>query len=46
MALGGLAGLGITANLQVMLGVNLLIQGLILEVIIVAAVTLYKHEGD
>ncbi len=44
--LGGVLLLGITANLLVMLGVNQFIQGLIQGVIIVAAVALYKQEGD
>lgn len=38
--------LGISANLLVMLGVSQFIQGLIQGVIIVAAVALYKQEGD
>ena len=44
--LGGVLLLGLTANLLVMLGVNQFIQGLIQGVIIVAAVALYKQEGD
>ncbi len=44
--LGGVLLLGITANLLVMLGVSQFIQGLIQGVIIVAAVALYKQEGD
>ncbi len=44
--LGGVLLLGITANLLVMLGVNQFIQGLIQGLIIVAAVALYKQEGD
>ena len=44
--LGGVLLLGITANLLVMLGVNQFVQGLIQGVIIVAAVALYKQEGD
>jgi len=44
--LGGVLLLGITANLLVMLGVNQFIQGLIQGVIIVAAVALYKQEGE
>ena len=44
--LGGVLLLGITANLLVMLGVNQFIQGLIQGIIIVAAVALYKQEGD
>ena len=44
--LGGVLLLGISANLLVMLGVNQFIQGLIQGIIIVAAVALYKQEGD
>lgn len=44
--LGGVLLLGITANLLVMLGVSQFIQGLIQGIIIVAAVALYKQEGD
>ncbi|MCY4145242.1 MAG: ABC transporter permease [Chloroflexi bacterium] len=44
--LGGVLLLGITANLLVMLGVSQFIQGLIQGLIIVAAVALYKQEGD
>ncbi len=44
--LGGVLLLGLTANLLVMLGVSQFIQGLIQGVIIVAAVALYKQEGD
>ncbi len=44
--LGGVLLLGITANLLVMLGVSQFILGLIQGVIIVAAVALYKQEGD
>ena len=44
--LGGVLLLGITANLLVMMGVSQFIQGLIQGVIIVAAVALYKQEGD
>ena len=44
--LGGVLLLGITANLLVMLGVNQFVQGLIQGIIIVAAVALYKQEGD
>ena len=44
--LGGVLLLGLTANLLVMLGVNQFIQGLIQGLIIVAAVALYKQEGD
>ncbi len=44
--LGGVLLLGITANLLVMLGVNSFIQGLVQGIIIVAAVALYKQEGD
>ncbi len=44
--LGGVLLLGISANLLVMLGVSQFIQGLIQGVIIVAAVALYKQEGD
>ena len=44
--LGGVLLLGITANLLVMLGVNQFIQGLVQGLIIVAAVALYKQEGD
>ena len=44
--LGGVLLLGITANLLVMLGVNQFIQGLLQGLIIVAAVALYKQEGD
>ena len=44
--LGGVLLLGITANLLVMLGVNQFIQGLIQGIIIVAAVALYKQEGN
>ena len=43
---GGVLLLGITANLLVMLGVSQFIQGLIQGVIIVAAVALYKQEGN
>lgn len=43
---GGVLLLGLTANLLVMLGVSQFIQGLIQGVIIVAAVALYKQEGD
>ena len=44
--LGGVLLLGLTANLLVMLGVNHFIQGLIQGIIIVAAVAIYKQEGD
>ena len=44
--LGGVLLLGITANLLVMLGVNQFVQGLIQGIIIVAAVAIYKQEGD
>ncbi|MCY3575560.1 MAG: ABC transporter permease [Chloroflexi bacterium] len=44
--LGGVLLLGISANLLVMLGVSQFIQGLIQGIIIVAAVALYKQEGD
>ena len=44
--LGGVLLLGITANLLVMLGVNQFVQGLIQGVIIVAAVAIYKQEGN
>ncbi len=44
--LGGVLLLGVTANLLVMLGVNQFIQGLIQGIIIVAAVAIYKQEGD
>lgn len=45
-ALGGVLLLGLTANLLVMLGVNQFVQGLIQGIIIVAAVAIYKQEGD
>lgn len=44
--LGGVLLLGVTANLLVMLGVNQFIQGLVQGLIIVAAVAIYKQEGD
>ena len=44
--LGGVLLLGVTANLLVMLGVNQFVQGLIQGIIIVAAVAIYKQEGD
>ena len=44
--LGGVLLLGVTANLLVMLGVNQFVQGLIQGLIIVAAVAIYKQEGD
>ena len=44
--LGGVLLLGLTANLLVMLGVNQFIQGLVQGIIIVAAVAIYKQEGD
>ncbi len=44
--LGGVLLLGVTANLLVMLGVNQFIQGLIQGIIIVAAVAIYKQQGD
>lgn len=45
-ALGGVLLLSITANLLVMLGVSQFAQGLIQGIIIVAAVAIYKQEGD
>lgn len=45
-ALGGVLLLSLTANLLVMLGVSQFIQGLIQGIIIVAAVAIYKQEGD
>lgn len=44
--LGGVLLLVVMANLLVMLGVNQFVQGLIQGIIIVAAVALYKQEGD
>jgi len=44
--LGGVLLLGVTANLLVMLGVNQFVQGLIQGIIIVAAVAIYKQQGD
>ncbi len=44
--LGGVLLLVVMANLLVMLGVSQFIQGLIQGIIIVAAVALYKQEGD
>ncbi len=44
--LGGVLLLGVTANLLVMLGVNQFIQGLVQGLVIVAAVAIYKQEGD
>lgn len=45
-ALGGVLLLSLTANLLVMLGVSQFVQGLIQGIIIVAAVAIYKQEGD
>lgn len=45
-ALGGVLLLSITANLLVMLGISQFAQGLIQGIIIVAAVAIYKQEGD
>ena len=44
--LGGVLLLGVTANILVMLGVNQFIQGLVQGLVIVAAVAIYKQEGD
>jgi ribose transport system permease protein len=44
--IGGVLLLGILANLLVMLGVNQFIQGLVQGIVIVAAVALYKQQGD
>ena len=44
--LGGVLLLGVTANILVMLGVNQFIQGLVQGLVIVAAVAVYKQEGD
>lgn len=44
--LGGVLLLSLTANLLVMLGVSQFVQGLIQGIIIVAAVAIYKQEGD